>query len=367
MAFMLIIYLPLMYYTKASYLMGAFLTGCSFALVDGAYHMFMEKTHQLMTWLLRVFFAATIGFQVPVQLYSNPYVVMWGFILYLCVVAKLPLGLFVPQFEDRQDGQNYNPLLRDRLVTGLSMTCRGEMSFIIAAFALGEGLISSEVYGSITWAVLLSCITSPFMLLNLIKYYNTKQKEYLASTNPLKHSEGVTLSSPLYLHVKVYSPTSWGIQDKFRIILNELGLEIVERRTNRDGRGLDARVTNDLFVRDATMNIHLDATIKSEHNEIKVTSSNEKLTQLEQAAIKDDAVISRCREIEKIIEELFGEDATVGVIVWNPFPRELSSSDLNSQLHEASSSEADESFFYTKIFDKMDEAAEGENDNYRIL
>jgi hypothetical protein len=43
------------------------------------------------------------------------------------------------------------------------------------------------------------------------------------------------------------------MQEQFRKIVNDLGLEVVERRTNRFGRGLDATVQTDLFVRDSNM------------------------------------------------------------------------------------------------------------------
>jgi hypothetical protein len=44
-----------------------------------------------------------------------------------------------------------------------------------------------------------------------------------------------------------------GMQEQFGKIVNELGLEVVERRTNRNGRDLDATVQTDLYVRDTTM------------------------------------------------------------------------------------------------------------------
>ena len=61
---------------------------------------------------------------------------------------------------------------------------------------------TAEVYAAIVFAVLLSCITSPFMLLNLIKYFNKKQATYFASTNPLKGAIGKDAAAPLYLHIK---------------------------------------------------------------------------------------------------------------------------------------------------------------------
>ena len=63
------------------------------------------------------------------------------------------------------------------------MTCRGEFSFIIAAFALSEGLIDPKMYAAVVWAVLLSATTGPFMLLNAIKYFKGQQKKYLEETN----------------------------------------------------------------------------------------------------------------------------------------------------------------------------------------
>ena len=120
---------------------------------------------------------------------------------------------YVPKFEDRKKGATYDPFLRDRIVTALAMTCRGEFSFIIAAFALGEGLFTAQMYAAIVFAVLLSCITSPFMLLNIIKYFNKKQQAYLAETNPIKLGKG-SGTIPLFLHVKAKAQAFGGMQEK---------------------------------------------------------------------------------------------------------------------------------------------------------
>eukprot|EP00985_Skeletonema_marinoi_P004999 scaffold2167_cov178-Skeletonema_marinoi.AAC.16 len=135
------------------------------------------------------------------------------------------------------------------------MTCRGEFSFIIAAFALGKGLISVQIYAAIVWAVFLSCTTSPFILLSLIKYFNKQQLEYLKATNPSKQITGSIGMTPLYLHIKCTAPASWGQQEVFRRILNGMNLEVIDRRTNRHGRTLSAEVQTDLYVKDDTMNI----------------------------------------------------------------------------------------------------------------
>ena len=353
MTLILLAYLPLMNYTQASYLTGAFLCGCIFSQIENARHTFMETTHHLMTWLLRLFFAATIGFQIPVMQFGDPYVIGWGFILYLCVVAKLPLAFFIPQFEDVKKNASYNPFLRDRIVAGLAMTCRGEFSFIIAAFALGEGLFSAQMYSAIVWACLLSCITSPFMLLYVIKHFNKKQQEYLSSTNPNKLAKDWDGTYPLFLHIKAKAPAFGGMQELFRKMVNDLGLEVVERRTNRYGRGLDATVQTDLFVRDTTMNVKLqkiaaqrkikqalDKAVKdtgvtsltagtmglARRGSMRLSSNNlsalslvglEKEAQgaLQEAAKIEDAIIKRGELIEEKIAEALGGEVEVTVDV----------------------------------------------------
>ena len=70
MMFLLLMgYLPLLYYTKASYLTGAFLAGLSFSQIHSVHKSFVNYTNNLMKWLLRIFFAATIGFQVRRRIY----------------------------------------------------------------------------------------------------------------------------------------------------------------------------------------------------------------------------------------------------------------------------------------------------------
>ncbi|KAL7533761.1 hypothetical protein ACHAXR_009976 [Thalassiosira sp. AJA248-18] len=391
MTVLLLAYLPLLNYTQASYLTGAFLAGCVFSQIEHAHHTFMDKTHQLMTWLLRVFFAASIGFQVPVKLFGDTFVIVWGFILYICVMAKLPLALYVPQFEDVKKGASYNPFMRDRIITALAMTCRGEFSFIIAAFALGEGLFTAQMYAAIVWAVLLSCISSPFMLLNVIKYFNKKQMDYLASTNPIKLAKDGDGSTPLFLHIKAKAPAFGGMQEQFRKIVNELGLEVVERRTNRNGRGLNATVQTDLYVRDTTMTVKLqkiaaqrkikhalasamEASDSVTHNNsmsfhrqgtVRLSSNNlsqlslaslekESREAIQEAARETDTIIKRGDSVEKKIEESLGDGADVVVDVWNPWPWTDVLDKIGEHYGVSDDPTRENIEIYIAVFDKID-------------
>jgi Kef-type K+ transport system membrane component KefB len=82
MFLLMILYMPLLNYTKASYLTGIFLAGLSFSQIHPVPATFTENGRPMLNWFLRVFFAATIGFQVPVRLFTSADVLTNG--LSLC-------------------------------------------------------------------------------------------------------------------------------------------------------------------------------------------------------------------------------------------------------------------------------------------
>jgi len=74
-------YMPLLNYSGASYLTGVFLAGLTFSQIHSLHASFVNKGRPLLNWLLRIFFAATIGFQVPIRKFEDLYVLKWGAIL----------------------------------------------------------------------------------------------------------------------------------------------------------------------------------------------------------------------------------------------------------------------------------------------
>ena len=287
------------------------------------------------------------------------------------------------------------------------MTCRGEFSFIIAAFALGEGLFTAQLYAAIVWAVLLSCITSPFMLLNLIKYFNKKQLAYLASTNPIKQAKDGADDMPLFLHIKAKAPAFGGMQEQFRKIVNELGLDVVDRRTNRDGRGLNANVQTDLYVRDMTMTVKLQkiaaqrkikraltsamdasnssalAALRSalgSHKQGFVRFSTKNLDQLDltsieketqaslqQAAKDEDAIIIRDDIVEEQIKEALGRGTDVTVSVWNPWPWIDVLDKIGEHYGVAGDPKKETADIYVTVFDKIDADGGGNIDQEEMF
>jgi hypothetical protein len=230
------------------------------------------------------------------------------------VLAKLPLGLFVPKFESIQqpDGFPFNPYRRDVAYASVAMTCRGEFSFVIAAFALSENLFTPELYSSIVFSVLLSSITSPFVLLSIIKYYNQKTEQFLALTLVPEDSKDNKI--PLYLSIQIRSPNQWGLQETISHAIRRANLIVIDHRSWHP-RGLNATVISELYAEDSNVRIPLPKQVTAtldvvdEHDEENEDASSIK-----------DKVNERCDEIKKCIESALGHDEETRITVswWQP-------------------------------------------------
>jgi Kef-type K+ transport system membrane component KefB len=324
-------YLPMMYYTKASYLTGAFLAGLAFSQVEGVHHTFVSEAGPVMEWLLRIFFSASIGFQVPIKMFGNKSVIAWGFAFYLSVLGKVPVGLFAPRYnETLPKNYPFNPFTRDVLITSVAMTCRGEFSFIIAAFGIGNGLLDPELYSAIIWAVLLACITSPIILTLLLRHYNRLAEQYLEKQE--LDSSIVGGRGPLHVNIQIRSSLVPGMQDSIKRYINSIGLFVIDQRS-WSPRGLHAIVATEVYAVDSKTLIDVERAVRKlsiptrdeeSLEEAKEDGMNHAHFALELEVITettplDDIVANRCREIREHLlscPELV--DAKINVVQWVP-------------------------------------------------
>lgn len=58
---LLLALMPATFYAKASFLMGAFLAGLAFCSSHGLHALFVSQFKRILAWLMRIFFAASIG------------------------------------------------------------------------------------------------------------------------------------------------------------------------------------------------------------------------------------------------------------------------------------------------------------------
>lgn len=234
--FLVLALMPATYYAKASYLMGCFVAGLTFCSFHELHHGFVRQFKRLLQWLMRVFFAASIGFQVPIKSFNNGEVIWQGFVFTLALIGKVGVGFLVPNFSKfRRFTGNH---LRDCLITGYSMAAEGEFAFVIAVFAVGEGLIDKDLYAKVVLAVLLSTIVPPFLLRFTISYYNKQSQaevQKLAEeeeerrklgTDIEKQDEdlikGIKDKSAIFLCIQTQSDSKWGLLNSIMAVFGQV-------------------------------------------------------------------------------------------------------------------------------------------------
>ncbi|CAN0354651.1 unnamed protein product [Ectocarpus sp. 12 AP-2014] len=137
-------------------LLGCFLGGLAFSGVPGIQTIWARQMKRYSRWGARLFFSATVAFSVP-SVYKDGGLLrvkpFWkGLILTVAaIVGKLVVGFYAGP-----------PLtLSGFLKLGWAMNGRGEFSFFIAQEASDEGILTTEDYSAVVWALLLSSIAAP--------------------------------------------------------------------------------------------------------------------------------------------------------------------------------------------------------------
>jgi len=271
MLLMLIGLMPATKYAKASFLMGAFVSGLTFCRSHSLHQIFVSQFKRILHLLMKIFFAASIGFQVPIKSFGSGTVIFKGLILTLALLGKLAVGFMVPNFNQspRFSGLHF----RDCLCTGFSMAAEGEFAFVIAVFIVDQKLIDQDLYAAIVLAVLLSTIFPPFALRFTIGYYNKKAEETLKRAEAeieeeiqlqKKADEEENLSpeerekrllqsirnkTAAFLCVQTQSDSSWGLLHNLMNCMSQLGLSIIDHRSWHP-RGVDTTLVNEVYVKD---------------------------------------------------------------------------------------------------------------------
>ena len=168
----LYVLLPSTYFSRASYLLGAFLSGLCFCRDDsGGLQQTFRREFQLLTdYGMKLFFAASIGFQVPVRSFTGSTIGL-GCFFALSLLGKLAVGLLTPNFYQGDQSKQYKRhRVRDSFVVGFSMMGEAEFAFVVAVFGVTEGLVPPDIYASIVWAILMSTVISPLLLKSTVTF-----------------------------------------------------------------------------------------------------------------------------------------------------------------------------------------------------
>lgn len=267
--------MPATYYARASYLMGAFIAGLTFCHSDGLHHQFVRQFKRILQWLMRIFFASTIGFQVPIKDFADAKIIWQGLVFCLSwLIGKVAVGFMVPNFSQSKNftGNHF----RDCMITGFSMAAEGEFAFVIAVFAVDQGLIDADLYASLVLAVLISTIIPPFALRYTISYYNRKGEEAVAKAaeqeEQREHSilevtqgdddlvDGIKNQTQIFLVIQTQSESTWGLLIKIMGVLGAKNLDVIDHRA-WSPRGINTTLVNEVYAR-SSIRMEADKTLQ---------------------------------------------------------------------------------------------------------
>jgi len=264
--------LPATHYAKSSYLLGAFLGGLCFCTAEPLMPVWHNNAYQVLSWLLRVFFACTLGFEVPIRSLWTPPILIQTAAYLLGFFGKFVTGVFgTPR------------TLRNFSVIGFAMSAWGEFAFVVATTSREMGTMGPDSFGAVVLAVLLSAFYSPLAVQLTLSLRSGGLRRALpcAATGAAKADEGVL--HRVYYRGAFNIPSRWGLTDRLLRGIHDLGLDIVEFRIH----STDAEWSRFLvFLRD---------------RELRAPSA------LELGPVKDTAA-ERARELRLKLAEKLGID-----------------------------------------------------------
>ena len=246
---------PLCHSLKSSHLLGAFLGGLSFCSMRSVHDSWRKQVKRVLQFLVRLFFAATVGFAVPVKSFGSAAVFGRALVFFLAIGGKLATGLWA------------TPLHPSSFFTiGLAMSAWGEFAFILAQAAFDMQLIDDTDFAALILAVLISIIISPVLLRRAIYAFNREAKRRIEAARRLPAAPRPAAAMrgggpdglldrrsempPVCYTLRTRSAASWGLSDRLgACVRDELDLQVLDFRSQQTGE----QVNFELFLRDSLL------------------------------------------------------------------------------------------------------------------
>eukprot|EP00930_Biecheleria_cincta_P047089 TRINITY_DN3257_c0_g1_i1.p1 TRINITY_DN3257_c0_g1~~TRINITY_DN3257_c0_g1_i1.p1 ORF type:complete len:661 (-),score=107.74 TRINITY_DN3257_c0_g1_i1:73-2055(-) len=144
-----------------THLWGCFIAGMSFACLSPphhAHHVWSKQTKRVTSWMIRIFFACTVAFSIPLDKLMSLDAFWKGSIMGIgpCILTKVCCGPFMG---------------KEKWVIGWAMVGRAEFAYLIAQMAAAADMLSSEMFSIVIWALLYATIFAPFIFRMVLNRY----------------------------------------------------------------------------------------------------------------------------------------------------------------------------------------------------
>jgi len=157
-----------------THLWGCFIAGMSFACLDSdhhAHHVWVKQTKRATSWMIRIFFSATVAFSIPVSKLLSVEAFLKGSLMGIgpCILTKVCCAPFM------------GPA---KWVIGWAMVGRAEFAYLIAQMAAAGNMMDSDTFSIVIWALLYATIFAPFIFRKVLdRYVKTYCADVLAAAS----------------------------------------------------------------------------------------------------------------------------------------------------------------------------------------
>lgn len=144
-----------------THLWGCFIAGMSFACLSPphhAHHVWSKQTKRMTSWMIRIFFACTVAFSIPLGKLMSFDAFWKGSIMGIgpCILTKVCCGPFMG---------------KEKWVIGWAMVGRAEFAYLIAQMAAAGNMLNEEMFSIVIWSLLWATIWAPFIFRYVLNRY----------------------------------------------------------------------------------------------------------------------------------------------------------------------------------------------------
>ena len=270
------------HYGRSSHLLGAFLGGLCFCSLSSMQHVWHTQVEKILSWLIRVFFACTIGFEVPIRdLWTAP-VLARAAVFMLAALGKVATGGFARPFNAHEAAK-----------IGFAMSAWGEFAFIVATASREAGTLGHQEFSAVILCVLLSAMYAPLAVnyaINAEKraaglgkdgkrslsLVDSGRRKWLCCGPRVMRRKASFLTADMpdgktravyrvYYVCAIECPSRWGLNDAvLRAVYHpSVNLDVLD--VSLEPRGNDTMAC-ELFLRDPSLRAPLDAELDCDEN-----------------------------------------------------------------------------------------------------
>jgi len=239
--------MPLCKVTGSSDLLGCFLAGFCFCTDERVHHTWNRQVKRVAAFLMRLFFACSIGFSIPVGDFKDGVVWRNALILFTCIITKVGMGVLAKPLDMAQF-----------CVLGFAWGAWGEFSFILAIKARDGNLIHKSMYDAVVLAVLMSVVLCPMALRQTLSRIAAGAQDEIDQAKKETGADQVGEMHNVYYCLQTRSKAVWGQQEALLSAIFDSGCKIIDFRTFHPIHSVGAaHVVNELYLKDTELRLEL--------------------------------------------------------------------------------------------------------------